>query len=117
MYTAKSHNSYFLDYINFREENIPGGWNDDWTCEFQLLNSNWYNASEYYARTNITYESPLMFLSRIPFVGRLMEMERIYANILVVEHLYPYIEYGYGFTNRFFRWVFFLLHVIRILQE
>ena len=108
MYTAKSHNSYFLDYINFREENIPGGWNDDWTCEFQLLNSNWYNASEYYARTNITYESPLMLLSRIPFVGRLMEMERIYANILVVEHLYPYIEYGYGFTNRFFSMGIFL---------
>lgn len=107
-YTSRSHNSYFLDYVNFREKNIPGGWNDDWTCEFQLLNSNWYNASEYYVRTNITYESPLMFLSRIPFVGRLMEMERIYTNVLVVEHLYPYIEYGYGFTNRFFSMGVFL---------
>ena len=101
-YTSKSDNSYFLDYVNFREENIPGGWNDDWTGEFQLLNGNWYNASEYYVRTNITYESPLMFLSRIPYIGRLMEMERIYSNLLVVEHLYPYVEYGYGFTNRFF---------------
>ena len=43
-----------------------------------------------------------MFLSRIPCIGRLMEMERIYSNLLVVEHLYPYVEYGYGFTNRFF---------------
>ena len=83
-YTSKSDNSYFLDYVNFREENIPGGWNDDWTGEFQLLNGNWYNASEYYVRTNITYESPLMFLSRIPYIGRLMEMERIYSNLLVV---------------------------------
>lgn len=101
-YTSKSHDSYFLDYTNFREQNIPRGWNDDWTGEFQLLNSNWYNASEYYVRANATYESPLMLLSRIPYIGRLMEMERIYANALIVEHLCPYIEYGYGFTNRFF---------------
>ena len=102
LYTSKSRESYFLDYVNFREENIPGGWNDDWTGEFQLLDGNWYNASEYYARANVTYESPLMLLSRIPFVGRLMEMERVYANALVVERLYPYVECGYGFTNRFF---------------
>lgn len=101
-YTSKNSNSYFLDYTNFREENIPGGWSDDWTGEFQLLNRNWYNASEYYVRTNVTYESPLMLLSRIPYVGRLMEMERIYINTLYVEHLHPYIECGYGFTNRFF---------------
>lgn len=101
-YTSRSSKSYFLDYSNFKDVNIPGGWNDDWSGEFQLLNSNWYNASEYYARANITYESPLMVLSRIPYIGKIMEMERIYINTLFVEHLHPYIEYGYGFTNRFF---------------
>lgn len=101
-YTSRSSNSYFLDYTNFREENIPGGWNDDWTGEFQLLNRNWYNASEYYVRTNVTYESPLLLLSRIPYIGRLMEIERIYVNTLYVEQLHPYVECGYGFTNRFF---------------
>lgn len=107
-YTSKSRNSYFLDYTNFRDENIPGGWNDDWTGEFQLLNSNWYNVSEYYVRTNATYESPLMVFSRIPYIGRLMEMERIYINVLFVDHLHPYVEYGYGFTNRFFSMGFFM---------
>jgi len=101
-YTSKSDNAYFLDYTNFREENIPGGWNDDWMGEFQLLNSNWYNASEYYVRTNITYESPLMLLSRLPLAGRFIEMERIYVNTLYVERLHPYMECGYGFTNRYF---------------
>lgn len=101
-YTSRSKNSYFLDYANFRDENIPGGWNDDWTGEFQLLNRNWYNVSEYYVRTNATYESPLMLFSRIPYIGKLIEMERIYVNMLFVEHLHPYVEYGYGFTNRFF---------------
>ena len=101
-YTSKSRNAYFLDYTNFKEQNIPGGWNDDWSGEFQLLNSNWYNASKYYVRTNTTYESPLMILSRLPWVGRYMEMERIYINVLFVNHINPYVEYGYGFTNRFF---------------
>lgn len=101
-YTSKSKNSYFLDYANFREDNIPDGWNDDWAGRFLLLNSNWYNASEYYVRTNVTYESPLMLLSRIPYVGRMMEMERIYVNTLYAERLHPYVECGYGFTNRFF---------------
>ena len=41
-YTHKGFGSYFLDYSNFRENNIPGGWNDDWACSFELLNSGWY---------------------------------------------------------------------------
>lgn len=101
-YSVRSSNTYFLDYVNFREETVPDGWEDEWTGEFQLLNSNWYNASKYYARVNATYESPLMLLSRIPLAGRYIETERIYANILCVKRLYPYLELGYGFTNRLF---------------
>ena len=101
-YTAKDKDSYFLDYTNFCDENIPGGWNDDWTGEFQILNSNWYNASEYYVRTNATYEAPMMLISHLPLIGRTIETERFYINTLFVNHLHPYIEYGYGFTNRLF---------------
>ncbi len=102
MYTSRSRGAYFLDYTNFRYENIPGGWDDDWTGEFQLLNSNWYNASEYYIRGNFTYESPLLILSRIPLIGRYIETERLYSNILFTDKLHPYIEYGYGMTNKLF---------------
>ena len=56
-YTNK-HTSYFVDFDNFRDNFIPGGWDDDWTGQFQLLNSKWYNASEYYFRVNTSYESP-----------------------------------------------------------
>lgn len=101
-YTSRDKDAYFLDYRNFREENIPGGWDDDWTGEFQLLNSNWYNASQYYVSTNATYESPLMIMAHLPLVGRYIETERIYVNSLFVEHLHPYMEWGYGFTNRIF---------------
>ena len=99
-YTHKGFGSYFLDYSNFRENNIPGGWNDDWACTFELLNSQWYNASKYYVRANAAYETPLLLLSWLPIAGRLIERERIYINALSVKRLNPYIEYGYGFSTR-----------------
>lgn len=101
-YTSRSKNSYFLDYNNFRYENMPDGWNDDWTGEFQLLESNWYNASEFYVRSNVTYESPMLVLSRLPLIGKYLETERIYMNFLFTDKLHPYIEYGYGFKNKLF---------------
>jgi len=101
-YSSKDEEEYFLDYANFRDNNIPGGWNDDWTGEFELLNSNWYNASDYYFRINTTYESPLMLLAWLPKIGQIIEKERIYVSALTVRRLLPYIECGYGFTNRLF---------------
>lgn len=101
-YTHRNDDWIFLDYANFHDNNIPGGWNDEWACDFELLNSNWYNASEYYVRANLTYESPLLLLSWVPMAGRFMEKERIYVNALAVRHLHPYMEYGYGFKTRLF---------------
>lgn len=100
-YTDKSTN-YFVDFANFHENYIPGGWNDDWAGDFQLLNSQWYNASKYYFRTNASYSSPLLLLTWIPFVGKYIETERLYANFLQIEHTRPYTEIGYGLTNRYF---------------
>ena len=101
-YTMKGMKTYFLNYENFHEDNIPGGWNDDWSGEFELLNSDTYNTSDYYIRANVTYESPLLILSWLPIVGKFMEMERIYVSALDVESTHPYIELGYGFTTRAF---------------
>lgn len=101
-YTYKGDDWCFLDYSNFRENNIPGGWNDSWANEFELLNSNWYNASEYYIRANCTFESPILIASWIPVLGHYIEKERIYINTLSVRRLHPYIEYGYGIRTRLF---------------
>lgn len=101
-YSSKGKEEYFLDYTNFRDNNLPGGWNDEWTGEFELLGSNWYNASDYYFRINTAYESPLMLLAWIPKIGQVIEKERIYISALAVRRLYPYMECGYGFTNRAF---------------
>lgn len=99
-YTKRGRHWYFVDYTNFRDNNLPGGWNDDWSGEFELLSSSWYNASEYYVRSNATYESPMLVAAWLPLVGRFLERERIYVNTLLVKHLHPYTEWGYGFTTR-----------------
>lgn len=35
-YTKKT-TDYFLDFANFHDENLPEGWDDDWSGNFQLL--------------------------------------------------------------------------------
>ncbi len=99
-YTSQK-TSYFVDYANFRDENLPNGWEDDWTGQFQLLSRDWYNASEYYLRAHVSYESPLLLLSWLPRLGHYVETERIYLSTLSIEHTRPYTEIGYGFTTRF----------------
>jgi hypothetical protein len=99
-YSWKGKRSYFLSYENFRENNIPGGWNDDWSGQFELLRSQTYDNSDHYIRMNLTYESPLLLLSWLPWAGHYMEMERLYVSALEAHHVHPYIEVGYGFTTR-----------------
>lgn len=101
-YTDRNKEDCFLFYENFREDNLSDGWNDDWSGNFQILNRHWYNSSTYYVRANATYESPMMVLSHVPWIGRIVEIERIYVSTMAVEHLHPYTEFGYGFTNRVF---------------
>lgn len=99
-YTKRKDNWGFVDYSNFHDNNIPGGWNDDWSGDFELLSSQWYNASDYYVRANFTYEAPMILSAWLPLVGRYIEKERLYTSALMVEHLHPYTEWGYGVTTR-----------------
>ncbi len=92
---------YFLDYANFRDNNLPEGWDDDWSGDFQLLDSRVYNESGSYFRANVSYESPMMFATWTPYLGKYIEKERFYVSHVLVEHTRPYFEIGYGFTNRY----------------
>ena len=100
-YFFNEHNQ-FLDFNKFRDNNLPEKWNDNWTGDFQLIDRRWYNASDYYIRTNATYESPLLALSWLPLVGKHVRMERVYVNTLFVEKFHPYVELGYGFATKAF---------------
>ena len=59
-------------------------------------------------RANVTYESPLLAISWIPFIGHFIEKERVYLGLLKTENLKHYEEIGYGFTNRIFSIVAFM---------
>ena len=99
-YSLREQN-YFVDFDNFQETNLPDGWDDDWTGDFQLLNGSEFNRSNYYIRANASYESPLMIATWLPYVGKYIEKERFYFNSVLLERSRPYYEFGYGFTNRY----------------
>ena len=93
---------YFVDYAHFSNLNLPQGWNDDIGGTFQTLDSRWYNASSHYMRANLTYETPFMLLYPVGKLLSFVQKERIYAGILFMPHLNPYIELGYGFATHIF---------------
>jgi len=99
---SRKRESYFVDYMHFRDNKLPEGWDDDWTGNFQLLDSRWYNESSYYARANLSYESPFLMMSWVPWVGHYIETERFYLSALSIDNTRPYSEIGYGFTTRLF---------------
>ena len=100
-YTHRS-TDYFVDYANFHDNNLATGWEDDWSGQFQLVDSRWYNESNYYVRSHVSYDSPLIMLSWVPLIGRIVETERFYLSALSIEHTRPYFEVGYGFQIRYF---------------
>lgn len=99
-YDQKKDN-YFLDYENFSDQNLPEGWDDDWSGNFQLLSSRLYNESDHYLRANLSYESPMLVATWIPYLGKYIEKERFYVSAVKLDHTRPYTELGYGFTNRY----------------
>ena len=106
LYTQRS-SDYFVDYTNFCDNNLATGWDDDWTGQFQLLDSRWYNESNYYIRGHLSFESPILALTWVPLVGHFVEMERLYFSALNIERRKPYFELGYGFTTRYLSTGFF----------
>ena len=76
--------------------NLPEGWNDEIGGVFQALDGQWYNASNYYVRGHITYEAPFLLLRHLIKYTNHVQNERLYLNLLTMDHLGPYLEVGYG---------------------
>ncbi len=93
---------YFVDFANFTRSNLPVGWNDEIGGVFQLLDSRWYNSSREYLRGHVTYEAPFLLLRHLMKYTQYVLNERLYLNALVVTHLNPYIELGYGIGTHIF---------------
>lgn len=95
-------NTYFVDFAYFTRHNLPVGWNDEAGGMFQLLDRRWYNSSDRYLRGHVTYEAPFLLMRHLMKYTRYVLNERLYANALVVPHLKPYIEVGYGIGTHVF---------------
>ena len=86
----------------FRSSNLPVGWNDEIGGVFQLLDGRWYNSSREYVRGHFTYEAPFLLLRHLKKYTQYVLNERLYLNALVVPHLNPYLEVGYGIGTHVF---------------
>ena len=93
---------YFVDFANFTRSNLPVGWNDEIGGVFQLLDSRWYNSSREYFRAHLTYEAPFLLMSHLMKYTQYVLNERLYLNTLLVPHLKPYVEVGYGIGTHIF---------------
>lgn len=93
---------YFVDYVNFANRNLPQSWDDEIGGTFQMLDGRWYNASSHYIQGNLTYESPFILLYPVSKLLSFIQKERLYAGILFMPYLNPYIELGYGFATHLF---------------
>jgi len=89
----------FIDYDYFRNNYLPTGRHDELSGQFQLLDSRWYNESRHYVRLCAAYESPMLLFSRLRWLTRVVEKERIYLNLLNVDRLGIYGEAGYGLST------------------
>lgn len=89
----------FLDYDYFRNNHLFGNWNDELSGQFQLLDARWYNESRHYVRLSAAYESPMMLFSRLRWLTRVVQKERLYINLLNVGTLGYYSEWGYGLST------------------
>lgn len=94
---------YFVDFNNFSHNRLPDGWSEDIGGTFHLLDYRWYTSASEYLRGHLTYESPSLFLPRL-FKGasHAIQGERLYFSGLVMKHLNPYAEIGYGFATHIF---------------
>ncbi|MDO4715779.1 MAG: DUF5686 family protein [Bacteroidales bacterium] len=93
---TKRRESYFADFEFFNNNPLRDQLDDDMMGRFQLLDARWYNLSSYYAQASTAYESPMLLMSRLGSLSRLIHTERLYANVLCSSLLRPYVEVGYG---------------------
>lgn len=99
---TKMDNVYFVDFVNFSRRNIPEGWNDEIGGTFQLLDRRWFNSSRQYWRGHVTYESPFILLRPLNRLLGMIQQERLYAGVLYMPRLEPYVELGYGIGTHVF---------------
>lgn len=92
---------YFTDFEYFAKRNFPKTWDDGIGGVFNLLDRQFYNASDSYLQTHFMYESPFIVLNLIPALAKGVITERLYLSHLYNPYIRSYTEFGYGIGNNF----------------
>ena len=92
---------YFTDFQYFAKRNFPETWNDGIGGVFNLLDRQFYNASDSYIQTHFMYESPFIILNLVPVISKGVVTERLYLSQLYNPYIRSYTEFGYGIGNNF----------------
>lgn len=102
MYTRKK-STYFADFRYFARRNFPESWTDGIGGVFNLLNREWYNASDQYIQAHFMYQSPFILFQLFKIESsKFVISERFYASQLWTPVLPSYTEFGYGVGNHVF---------------
>ena len=93
---------YFADFTKFSKRNFPNSWNDQIGGVFHLLDSKWYNASNFYIQAHFMYESPFLLLHFVKGISKEVIRERVYLGQLYLPALPSHTEVGYAVGNYIF---------------
>ena len=108
---ARQHSTYFADFRYFARRNFPDSWEDQIGGVFNLLKSEWFNATTKYLQAHFMYESPFVLMNFFPInstrrfmrtAARYVMSERFYWSQLWTPVLPSYTEIGYGIGNYIF---------------
>lgn len=92
---------YFTDFQYFAKRNFPDTWDDGIGGVFNLLDRQFYNASDTYLQNHFMYESPFIILNLVPAIAKGVVTERLYLSHLYNPYIRSYSEFGYGIGNNF----------------
>lgn len=102
IYTSKQ-SSYFADFRYFTRSNFPSTWDDQIGGVFNILEREWFYASDRYVQLHLMYESPFILLTQLgKKAARYVFVERLYFSQLHTPALPSYSEAGYGIGNHIF---------------
>lgn len=101
IYTRRPESSFY-SYADFSRGSIPDNFKDVIGGTFQVLPRELFYTYDNYWRSNVTYETPFIFLRPLNNRFGMIQHERIYGGVLIMPHYNPYIEVGYGIGTHVF---------------
>jgi hypothetical protein len=93
---------YFADFVNFKRNNHPDGWDDEIGGVFHLLNRNQYNEINQYIRGHVKFDAPFLLVPTLFRRVKYITKERLYLNMLLTKNMSPFVELGYGLGTNYF---------------